>query len=209
MAAKTPRKTKTPAVAVPVPANVEECASYIRRLGDIERQHATRKAELDTKVAALVDEYAAVLLDLANRRTQLHQGIQVFCEAHRQQLTQGGKTKTVRLVTGEVAWRNRPPSVTVRNAAEVLDTLRRIGLANFIRKVEEIDKEAILRFDATIEALTPELLEHEANRKAVAAHELLKLVKGLSIAKGVEDFSVAPFETEDASASAAAATAAT
>lgn len=206
MATAKPRKTKTPAVAVPVPANVEECASFIRRLGDVERQHATRKAELDGKVAALVDEYAAVLIDLAQRRDALHQGIQVFCEAHRQQLTHGGKSKTAQLVTGEVAWRNRPPSVNVRNSADVLEALRKLGLAGFIRKVEEIDKETILRFDAAIETRDDAVRGTEQGQADTAKHRLLLSIKGLAITKGVEDFSVTPFETEPATAGAAAIT---
>lgn len=47
-------------------------------------------------------------------------------------------------MTGEVQWRNRPPSVAIRGADSVIETLLRLGLERFIRRKEEINKEAIL-----------------------------------------------------------------
>ncbi|MDR1660890.1 MAG: host-nuclease inhibitor Gam family protein [Azoarcus sp.] len=45
-------------------------------------------------------------------------GIQLWCEAHRAELTTTGG-KTTNLVTGEVSWRQRPPSVSVRQQEKV------------------------------------------------------------------------------------------
>lgn len=201
------RKAKAPAVAVAVPENKESAATFIRLLGDLAREHATRKAELDDKVAKLADEYAPVLLDLQQRMQALQQGIQIWAEANRNALTQNGKVKTAHLVTGEVAWRQRPPSVTVRGVEEVLAALRTLQLQAYIRTSEEVNKEAILALDAAVEKLTdddlldPELGKQRALQRRHA--ELLKTVKGLSVSKGIEDFSIAPFETTEATANTA------
>ena len=60
----------------------------------------------------------------------------------------------------------------------VLEALRRLGLHRFIRRKEEVNKEAIL-----------------AEPQAVSA------VPGISIAQGVEDFAITPFEIEIGGAS--------
>ena len=101
----------------------------------------------------------------------LQKGVQGWCEANRDELTNNGKTKTANLVTGEVQWRNRPPSVSIRGADSVLETLLRLGLERFIRRKEEINKEAILNEPA-----------------AVAG------VAGITVKSGIEDFAIVPFE---------------
>ena len=88
-------------------------------------------------------------------------------------LTNGGKVKTANLITGEVQWRQRPPSVRVTGAESVIETLRRLGLSQFVRTKEEVNKEAILN-----------------------EPEGVKGVAGITVVKGVEDFVITPFEQE-------------
>jgi len=104
------------------------------------------------------------------------QGLHTWAEANRESLTQGGKSKTASLPSGELAWRMRPPSVRVTGADAVIEALRKFGLSRFIRTKDEVNKEAILN--------EPQAVEH---------------VPGISISQG-EDFIVTPFEVELASA---------
>ena len=104
---------------------------------------------------------------------ELQSGIQTWCEAHRDELTGNGKVKFANLTTGEVQWRNRPPSVSIRGADNVIELLRRLGLERFIRVKEEINKDAIL------------------NEK-----EAVKNIPGISIKSDIEDFSIIPFEQD-------------
>jgi len=97
--------------------------------------------------------------------------VQVWCEANRAELTNGGKTKTANLGSGEVKWRMRPPSVRLSGGDAVLDALRSLGLSRFVRQREEVNKEAIL-----------------AEPDAVAG------VRGIKLTQA-EDFIVAPFAT--------------
>lgn len=197
---KAPKKAKAQAAAVPVPQGPEQCQSQITQLGNLIRRHAVMKAELDGKVAALVEIYAATLAGLATEASALQQGIQIWCEANRDAITQGRKVKTANLVTGEVSWRQNPPSVTVRKADEVLAKLRELGLVDYIRKTEEVNKESILALDSAVEKITVETLAAQDEPAQEAARqklhlELLRGVPGLSIVKGLEVFSVTPFET--------------
>ncbi len=95
-----------------------------------------------------------------------------WCEAHRDELTQGGKVKYHDFPSGHVAWRMRPPRVVVRNLEKVLEALRTLGLSQFIRVKEEVNKEAVL-----------------------AEPDVVAQVRGISIAQE-EDFGITPFETK-------------
>ena len=102
---------------------------------------------------------------------RLQTGVQTWCEANRAELTKDGKTKTANLTTGEVRWRKRPPSVTIKGVDVVLETLQRLGLTRFIRVKNEPNKEAML-----------------------AEPEAVRGIAGISIVTGQEDFIVTPLE---------------
>lgn len=166
----TKLKTKAQVYA---PQTQTDCAADIKKLGDLQRQHARTAADMNDEIAAITKRYQPKLDAFAERITVLQEGVQTYCEARRDELTSNGKTKTANLITGEVQWRQRPPSVAVRGAEAVLDALKRLGLQRFVRTKEEINKEAILN-------------EPDAVRG----------VAGISINSGVEDFVITPFEAQ-------------
>ena len=172
MATKKTRMKST-AVAVAVPQSRSMCADDIRRIGDLQREHARVAAELNDRIAELTNQAEPVLADLAQRIAALQTGVQTWCEANRVALLgeDDRHGKTANLVTGEVSWRQRPPSVSIRGVDTVLDTLLRMGLGRFVRVKNEPNKEAMLN-------------EPEAVRG----------IAGISIVTGVEDFIVVPFE---------------
>lgn len=71
-----------------------------------------------------------------------------------------------------MSWRTRPPRVSVRGEDVVMEALKRLGLDRFIRRKEEIDKQAVL-----------------------ADPDAVQDIRGLSISQG-EDFVIKPFATE-------------
>ena len=99
--------------------------------------------------------------------------VQAWCESRRDELTLNGKTKTGTFNTGEVQWRQRPPSVGIRGTESVIESLHTLGLVRFIRTKEEVNKEAMLN-----------------------EPELAATVAGVTIKTGVEDFVITPFEQE-------------
>ena len=72
-----------------------------------------------------------------------------------------------------MSWRQRPPSIAVRGIESVLENLRTLGLARFIRQKEEVNKEAML------------------NEPDIAA-----TIAGITVVRGKEDFIIVPFEVE-------------
>ena len=169
---KTKKRLK--AAAAPYAAQTkEEVISGIKQLGDIQRKLTRVETEMNDQIAAVTEYHSPDIEQLKAKRDELQAGIQTWCEANRDELTNGGKVKSANLTTGEVQWRNRPPSCTIRGVEAVIEILKRQKLDRFIRTKEEINKDAILNEQAAV-----------------------KNIPGITIKKDVEDFSIIPFEQE-------------
>lgn len=153
--------------------NRDAVITDIKRIGDLQREASRLETEMNDAIAEITEKFAARIAPIKTDIETLSKGVQGWCEANRDELTNGGKVKTANLVTGDVSWRVRPPSVSIRGMDAVMETLERLGLQRFIRTKQEINKEAIL--------LEP---------KAVAG------VAGITVKSGIEDFSIIPFEQE-------------
>lgn len=165
------RRLKTPA-ASSVPQSKTDCAAYIKNLGDVQRDFERQLANMNDAIAIIAKNYQPTLDALQTRATALQTGIQTWCEANRATLC-AGQTKTANLVTGEVSWRQRPPSVGIRGADAVIETLKRMGLGRFVRTKEEINKDAMLTEPAAVRGIA-----------------------GITLNTGLEDFSITPFSVE-------------
>lgn len=165
-------KSKTLAA---VPQTKNDCAQTIRVLGDLQREFERRRGCMNDAIAAITQEHQPMLADLSERIMALQTGVQAWCEAHRVDLCgENDKLgKTANLVTGEVAWRIRPPSVRITGADNVVDTLQRMGLGRFVRVKAEPNKDAML-----------------------AEPDAVRGIGGISILSGQEDFIVTPFEAQ-------------
>ena len=136
-------KSKTLAA---VPQSKNDCAESIRLIGDLQREFERERAAMNDAISAITQQHQPALSDLAQRIEALQTGVQAWCEAHRVELCgEGDKLgKTANLVTGEVSWRQRPPSVSIRGVDTVLETLLRMGLGRFVRVKNEPNKDAML-----------------------------------------------------------------
>jgi len=167
-----PSTTRLKAKAqVYVPQTRDEAAADIRKIGDLQRQFLRAQTAMNDEIAVITSASQPTLDEFKAQLTTLQEAVQGYCEANRAELTNDYKVKTANLITGEVQWRQRPPSVSVRGAESVIETLMRLGLNMFVRTKEEINKEAILN-------------EPDA----------VKGVAGITVVTGVEDFVITPFE---------------
>lgn len=168
--AKTATRLKAKAQTY-VPQTRDEAAADIRKIGDLQRQLTRATTEMNDAIAHITQNFQPRLDAISEQLKTLQDGVQSYCEAHRLELTDGGKVKTANLITGEVQWRQRPPSVSVRGSDTVIEMLKRLGLARFVRTKEEVNKEAILN-----------------------EPDQVRGVAGLTVVTGVEDFVITPFE---------------
>lgn len=165
------RRVSTAAVLAPVPQDMAEAAATVAKIGELQRKITRVAADMNDALAATRERYETEAQEMQRRVDSLTEGLQVFANANRRALTQDGKTKTARLPSGEIGWRQRPPSVRITGVDAVLAALREANLDRMIRVKAEVNREAILGDPA-----------------AVAE------IPGIAIAQG-EDFFVMPFET--------------
>lgn len=172
--AKAATRLRTKA-RIDVPQTRGDAAADIRAIGDMQREMQREVAYMNDQIAEITHRFQPKIDALGEKIKALQEGVQAYCEANRDELTSNNKVKTANLVTGEVQWRQRPPSVSVRGAESVIETLKRLGLAKFVRTKEEVNKESILNDPDEV-----------------------KGVSGITVVTGVEDFVIMPFEQEAA-----------
>ncbi|EDF8918458.1 host-nuclease inhibitor Gam family protein [Salmonella enterica] len=170
MAKKTSRLKA--AAASYTPQSKEQVSVDIKKIGDIQRELTRIEADANDQIAVIMNQNTPKIEALRAELDVLQKGVQTWCEANRNSITKGS-SKTANLITGEVAWRTKPDSVSIKGAELVLEALKKLKLDRFIRRKEEINKDAIL-----------------ADKKAV------ENIKGISIVSGKEVFSITPFEQE-------------
>jgi phage host-nuclease inhibitor protein Gam len=167
-----PPRTKVAAQTVSCQSK-DDLIACVARYGEIQRNKARLKANTDDQIAKLQEALGKDCEPLDAQLKEYERAIASFAEANRDALTNGGKVKTCDFTTGQIGWRQRPPSVTVRAADLVIETLKKLGLSKFVRVKEEVNKDAVL--------------ESPDEARGIA---------GLSINKGIEDFYIVPAETK-------------
>ncbi len=158
--------------ALKAPQTIEQVVAAVAEIGRHQRERARLETEMNDALAIIRQKFEEQAQPMAEQIRVLSHGVQAWCEAHRKEITENGKTKTVTLPSGEVKWRKSPPKVNIRSTKDVLAYFKKWGMEEFIRTKEEINKEAIL-----------------AKREAVAG------IKGVSVSDS-EDFVIVPFETK-------------
>lgn len=149
----------------------DEAELLLADIGASQREVTRIEADMNDELSSIKAKFEEAAKPFNQAIQEKLLALQMWAEANRADLLPKGK-KTVQLATGEVQWRNPPPSVRITGADAVLEILRLKKLERFIRTKEEINKEAIL-----------------ADQEAVAG------VKGISITQ-VEHFVAKPFEAE-------------
>ena len=167
----TPR-IKSTAASARVPQSRAEVVAAIAEIGRLQRERDRIQAEMNDELAKIRERFETEAEPHGRAIEDLQAGVQTWCEANRDALTQGGKTKTASFASGEVRWRVTPPKVAIKGVEAVIHALRKAGLDRFLREKVEISKDAIL-----------------------AEPVAVKKIAGISISQ-VEEFVIEPFSTE-------------
>ena len=150
----------------------DQVVEAIAEIGRRRRERAKIETDMNAELAYVRQRYEEQAQPHTDAIKGLSAGVEAYCAAHRPELTDGGKSKTAHLASGDVHWRQNPASVEIRSQDTVLGTFRRLGLTQFIRTKDEVNKQAIL-----------------------ADPEAARGIKGITIKKGKEEFEIEPFET--------------
>ncbi len=147
------RKAAVKKVARPLPQSIEEVDAHVARIGEIQRDKALNELAMNEELEAVRAKWAAINEPLGNELNELIEDVISYAGVNRDSLTDNGKTKTVKLRSGELRWRFTPQSVTVTGVETVKKSLEDLGLQRFLRPKTEIDKEAMLKEPAVAMAV--------------------------------------------------------
>jgi phage host-nuclease inhibitor protein Gam len=138
------KRMKRPAETVPVPQSAEEASALLAEIGERQRNFTVIQVALHEAVAAATARAEADAAPIKAAIERATQGLQVWAEANRVALTDGGTRKTVTLPSGEISWRLRPPSVRVTDEGAVVAKAVELDLVQFIRTTIKLNREALL-----------------------------------------------------------------
>ena len=137
------KKTKKKAQAR-VPKSDDELTDFIRQIGQHQRDLARIEAGLNEDVERIKARSVKDSRPHQDAIDALFEGIFVFAQKQRAQLTDAGKAKTVHLTTGDIQWRMTPRAVTLRGVEKIIAFCKANRMLRFIRTKEEVNKEAML-----------------------------------------------------------------
>lgn len=130
--------------------NQEEAEAMIQRLGEVQREISRLEHNMNDELNPIKQHFENLARPLKEEFSTLQLGVQVWAEANKPSLLTG-KTKTVKVATGDIGWRTSTPSVRITGVGLVLERFKQLGLNQFIRIKEEINKEAILANPAEVD----------------------------------------------------------
>ncbi|MEN9501546.1 MAG: hypothetical protein RI964_831 [Pseudomonadota bacterium] len=135
---------RTKAKAVAAATNQEQAEQMIGRLGEVQREISRIEHDMNDQLNPIKHHFEGLAKPLKEELVELQAGVQAWAETNKPSLLTG-KLKTAKVATGDVGWRTSTPSVRITGGiAVVIERLKQLGLHQFIRAKEEINKEAIL-----------------------------------------------------------------
>ncbi len=132
------------AVKVSEYTNWEEVDQALRRMGEIDIRLTKIEGDMTLKINEIRAEYDTKAEGLKAERKAIEEQITLFAEAHKEEFA---KNRSKDLTFGVVAFRI-VHKVVVRSKAACLAALKALGLVQYIRTIEEPDKEAMSGLDA-------------------------------------------------------------
>ena len=153
--------------------NTDDATHLIKVLGEKRREILRIEADMNDEISTIKQRYETQAQPLKVEVAEIIDATQAWAEVNRDELTNNGKTKTVKLATGEFNWRMRPPKVSLRGKPKIIETMKALGLQRFLRTSEDIDKESLLKEQQAVTGIT-----------------------GIIIGSAGEDFSINPYETQ-------------
>lgn len=157
---------------LPVPRSPEEAATWLADIAAAQRALDTIKSRLNKRVddlKAVASEEAAPHED---RIADLVEGLYRYGTDHRDELTNNGRRKSIKLPTGIYGWKLSKPRLEVQDQSSVVSWLERRELEEYLKRSVELRRHELLK-----------------------APDLVKQLDGVAIVQE-EEFFVKPAEIE-------------
>lgn len=166
------KTTRLKTAALPTPTTREAAEQLLGEIGQLQRRAGAIEIRMNDKLAEIKTQHEQEAAPLNEDIQRKLKALCAWAEVNRDNLLDG-RGKTAKLASGEISWRQRPPSVRLSGAEAVIEMLKRMRLHDLIRSKEEVNKDAVLE--------NP---------------DRVKGIKGITVVTGVEDFVAKPYESE-------------
>lgn len=127
-----------------VPQDVKEASRFVAQMGKEKRAIERLETKLNKDIEDRKEKAKEKIEPHEKRLAELMQGLYVYAEGHRKELTKDGNVKTVTLPSGKFLWRLGNRTVQVTDAGEAIKSIKERGLAKkLIKTVETVIKSAV------------------------------------------------------------------
>jgi phage host-nuclease inhibitor protein Gam len=184
---------KRKAIATESPQTWEAANALLAEFGDKTAAVVILAARQDRAVARITARYAIRLKPLQDRLEAIVGGLEVWATAHRDEITDHGKTKTVRMAAGTLSWRTCPPSIEYKRGLKIETIIQNImahAKTLFDRKTTE--DRANARLVREFVRLKPQV----SKEAMLLQPDLAKQIDGVNVLSGIEEFIVDPTQAE-------------
>ncbi len=125
--------------------SLNELGIVLKKLAEDRRTLALQEQEVEQAIAIIKDKLEKATKRRRKRNLVREETIHVYCDDHRDELTNGRKTKSAEFPYGTIQWRHKQDSVLVmQDAGVIVEQLKETELFDLIRTKEAPDKKAIL-----------------------------------------------------------------
>ena len=129
-----------------IPASIKEAMGFLASIGDKQREINKIKHETKKKIERLNAEAKQKIEGLTKDRDNFFTALFAFASPRKEELTR--VTRSQKTEAGTFGWRWTTPYVELAKGLtdeDVISTLKKNGLTEYIRVIEEVDREAMLR----------------------------------------------------------------
>lgn len=133
----------TGTTGIPSPQTWEQVDDLLRRLGEVEIRKNKLEGELTIRVNEVKEQYKEKIDPLIAEADAIRAAITAFAENAKDDFL---KTRTKQLNFGVVAYRVTE-KILIRSKEACVAALKALGLTQYIRTIEEPDKEALRDMD--------------------------------------------------------------
>lgn len=128
-----------------VPQDRNAAVKQLEEIGSLERDIELQEAAQTEEINAIKAKTEANTKDLKDRLKALQKGLQTYCDANRNDLTNDQEVKHHDFGTGVVRWRNKTRRVNLKDPNSILKRLLKSAVNKdlFVRTTHEINKEAL------------------------------------------------------------------
>lgn len=129
-----------------VPTTFAEAVTYLTSIGEKQREINRIKRETKAKVKEINDKANEEISVLSQDRNNFFVALFAFASPRKASLTYEVRTQVTS--SGTFGWRWTPPAVELAEGVsdqEVIDRLKARGLTQYVRTVEELNREEMLK----------------------------------------------------------------